>query len=128
MVRLPGKPAVPFHPTQDERGNPTTCRCCGMLAFGIGRPDPTDRRRPPDPGFLCKPCMVAAGDLTKLDRVSLYEVRALEAGVEAVGQWLSEKGITDLALMDELDAKLLVRAAWEGCARGVREALREAPF
>ncbi|WP_274868295.1 hypothetical protein [Sinorhizobium meliloti] len=66
--------------------------------------------------------------MTKLDRVSLYEVKALESGVEAVGQWLSEKGITDLALMDELDAKLLVRAAWEGCARGVREALREAPF
>ncbi|UYE95807.1 hypothetical protein HAAEEKHM_00087 [Sinorhizobium phage AP-16-3] len=126
MTKLPGKPALPFTPTTDERGNPTTCKCCGMLAFGIGRPTPGQRN--PDPGFMCKPCMVAAGDLTKLDRVSLYEVRALEAGVEAVGAWLQEKGITDLALMDELDAKLLVRAAWEGCARGVREALREAPF
>ncbi|ABF71345.1 p098 [Rhizobium phage 16-3] len=124
MTKLPGKPALPFTPTTDERGNPTTCRCCGMLAFGIGRATPHSK----DPGFMCKPCMVAAGDLTKLDRVSLYEVKALESGVEAVGQWLSEKGITDLALMDELDAKLLVRAAWEGCARGVREALREAPF
>ncbi len=63
-----------------------------------------------------------------MDRVSLYEVKALESGVEAVGKWLEEKGITDLALMDELDAKLLVRAAWEGCARGIRESLREAPF
>lgn len=125
MTRLPtGKPILPFTPTTDERGNPTVCKCCGMLAFGIGRPTPGSK----DPGFMCKPCMVAAGDLTKLDRVSLYEVKALEAGVEAVGAWLSEKGITDLALMDDLDAKLLVRAAWEGCARGVREALREAPF
>lgn len=128
MVPLPGKPIVPFTPTQDQNGAPTVCKCCGMLSFGIGRADPTDRRRPPDPGFMCKPCMVAAGDLTKLDRVSLYEVKALESGVEAVGAWLDERGITDLALMDELDAKLLVRAAWEGCARGVREALKEAPF
>ncbi|THK38159.1 hypothetical protein EHS39_11625 [Ensifer sp. MPMI2T] len=124
MKPLPGKPILPFSPTQDERGSPTACKCCGMLAFGIGRADKTTK----DPGFMCKPCMVATGDLTKLDRVSLYEVKALEAGVEAVGAWLTERGITDLAVMDELDAKLLVRAAWEGCARGVREALREAPF
>ncbi len=128
MTKLPGKPILPFTPTQDENGSPTVCRCCGCLSVGIGRSDPTDKRRPPDPGFMCKPCMIAAGDLTKLDRVSLYEVKALEYGVQAVGAWLEQKGITDLAMMDELDAKLLVRAAWEGCAKGVRESLREAPF
>jgi len=128
MAPLPGKPVIPFTPTQDENGSPTACKCCGALAFGIGRSDPADKSRNKDPGFMCKPCIVAAGDLTKLDRVSFYEVKALESGVEAVGKWLDERGITDLALMDELDAKLLVRAAWDGCARGVREALREAPF
>lgn len=128
MTKLPGKSILPFSPTQDESGAPTVCKCCGMLAFGIGRSNPLDRSRDKDPGFMCKSCMLAAGDLTKLDRVSLYEVKALESGVEAVGKWLEEKGITDLALMDELDAKLLVRAAWEGCARGIRESLREAPF
>lgn len=180
MVKLPGKPALPFTPTTDERGNPTTCRCCGMLAFGIGRPTPGQRN--PDPGFMCRPCLVAAGDLTKLDRVSLYEVKALEHGkdglnayykevgmaapeiandraavvaaMDAGGSWLADVGITDMSEMseeqvedfiktilaagvagfsgmdshDDLFQLLAVRAAWEGCARGVREALREAPF
>lgn len=125
MAALPGKPILPFTPTTDERGNPTVCKCCGMLAFGIGRAAPGSK----DPGFMCKPCMVATGDLTKLDRVSLYEVKALEAGVAAVGEWIEANGgITELAHYDELMQLLLVRAAWEGCARGVREALREAPF
>lgn len=129
MTKLPGEPIVPFGPTQDENGSPTLCKCCGMLAIGVGRSDPNDRRRPPDPGFMCKPCMVSIGDLRKLDRVSLYEVKALESGVEAVGEWISANGgITELAHYDELMQKMLVRAAWEGCARGVREALKEAPF
>jgi hypothetical protein len=73
--------------------------------------------------------MVSTGDLTKLDRVSLYEVKALEAGVEAVGEWIAANGgLTELSHYDELMQKMLVRAAWEGCARGVREALKEAPF
>jgi len=125
MVKLSGKNILPFNPTVDPQGSPTVCKCCGMLSFGIGRTTPGTK----DPGFMCKPCMVAAGDLTKLDRVSLYEVKALEAGVEAVGEWIAANGgITELAHYDELMQLLLVRAAWEGCARGVREALREAPF
>lgn len=118
------KPILPITPTMDENGAPTTCKACGQIAFGIGRHSPGAK----DPGFLCKPCIVATGDLTKLDRLSLYELKALDAGVESVGEYLTEKGITDLALMDELDARMIVKAAWEGCARGVREALREAPF
>lgn len=181
-ARLPGKPILPFNPTADANGSPTTCRCCAMLAFGVGRIDPADRRRPPDPGFTCKPCILAAGDITKLDRVSLYEVKALESGaanlaayykevglsaptvandrnavvaaMDAGGSWLADAGISDLSAMseeqvedfiktvlaagvagfsgmeahDDLFQLLAARAAWEGCARGVREALREAPF
>jgi hypothetical protein len=125
MVKLPGKPIIPFTPTVDENHNPTVCKACGCLAFGIGRSTPGSK----DPGYLCKPCIVAIGDLTKLDRVSIYEVKALEAGVEAVGEWIAANGgVTELAHFDELMQLMLVRAAWEGCARGVREALRDAPF
>lgn len=77
---------------------------------------------------MCRKCIDAVGDLKKLDRVSLYEVKALEAGVATVGEYLRSIGKTDLGECDELEATLLVRAAWEGCARGVREALKEAPF
>jgi hypothetical protein len=127
MAKLPptGQPIIPFTPTQDTDGQPTVCKACGCLAFGIGRPAPGSK----DPGYLCKPCIVAIGDLTKLDRVSIYEVKALEKGVEAVGEWIASNGnLTDLAHYDELMQLMLVKAAWEGCARGVREALREAPF
>lgn len=119
-----GRPILPIQPTQDENHNPTVCKACGGLAIGLGRSTPGSR----DPGFLCKPCIVAVGDLTKLDRLSLYEVKALEGGKEAGGQWLAEKGITDVALLDDLDILLFCKAIWQGCTDGVREALREAPF
>jgi hypothetical protein len=120
-----GKPIIPFTPTVDEKQNPTVCKACGGLAFGIGRSMPGSK----DPGYLCKPCIVAVGDLTKLDRLSLYEVKALEKGVEAVGEWIAENGgLTELAHYDELMQLMLVKAAWQGCTEGVREALREAPF
>jgi hypothetical protein len=127
MTKLPptGKPIIPFSPTVDEKHNPTVCKACGCLAFGIGRSTPGDK----DPGYLCKPCIVATGDLTKLDRISLYEVKALEKGVERVGEFIAANGgLTELAHFDELMQLMLVKAAWQGCAEGVREALREAPF
>jgi len=127
MAPLPGRNILPIIPTVDEDNNPTTCIACGRIAIGIGRAVKQGGKIL-DPGFMCKGCIVKIGDLSKLDRLSVFELQALESGVEAVGKWLDERGITDLALMDELDAKLLVRAAWDGCARGVREALREAPF
>jgi hypothetical protein len=125
MPKLPtGKPIIPFTPTADNLGNPTVCKACGGLAFGIGRATPGSK----DPGYLCKPCIVAIGDLTKLDRLSLYEVKALEKGVDAGGEWLAEKGITDVAHLDELDRLMFCKAIWQGCTEGVREALRDAPF
>lgn len=126
MTKLPtGKPIIPFTPTVDEQHNPTVCKACGCLAFGLGRSSPGSK----DPGYLCKPCIVAIGDLTKLDRISLYEVKALEKGVEAVGEWIAANGgLTELSNYDELMQLMLVRAAWAGCAEGVREALRDAPF
>jgi hypothetical protein len=130
MTPLPtGKPIIPFTPTVDVQKNPTVCKACGCMSIGLGRSTPGDKSRPPDPGYLCKPCIVATGDLTKLDRISLYEVKALEKGVEAVGEWIAANGgVTELAHYDELMQLMLVKAAWRGCAEGIREALREAPF
>ncbi len=123
-----GKPHLPITPTQDVNGNPTVCKACGGLAFGIGRANPSDRTKNPDPGYLCKPCIVAVGDLTKLDRLSIYEVKALEGGKAAGAEFLAERGISDVYLLDDLDILLFCKAIWQGCTEGVREALRDAPF
>lgn len=64
----------------------------------------------------------------KIDRLDDYELRALDAGVDAVGEYIASHGITDLAHFDELMQRMLVKEAWEGAARGLRAALSEAPF
>ena len=127
MAPLPGKPALPFTPTADPEGNPTVCRCCGFRSIGIGR-NPSQSRKDTDSGFLCKRCILAMEDLTKLDRLDQYELRALEGGVEAAGEWLGERGITDLSLLDELDRLMFCKTIWIGCARQLRKELRGAPF
>lgn len=127
MTRLPGKPILPIAPTQDETGAPTTCRACGRVAIGVGVG--FTHKHDKDPGYLCKGCLVAVSDLSKFDRLSLFELKALDAGVDAVGDWIEQNGgVTDLQYFDDLMQRMLVKAAWEGCIRGVREALKEAPF
>ncbi|WP_312405257.1 DUF6511 domain-containing protein [Rhizobium sp.] len=128
MTKIPGSPVLPITPTVDDDHNPTTCMACGRIALGLGRAIKKGGKMI-DPGFLCKGCVVAVHDLSKMDRLSVFELQALDAGVESVGEYIEENGgITDLAHMDELGARMLVKAAWEGCIRGVRSALKEAPF
>nr|WP_037135889.1 DUF6511 domain-containing protein [Rhizobium leucaenae] len=93
------------------------------VALGVA-PNPK-----PDPQYLCRRCIVAIDDYKKIRRLDDYELAALEGGVDAVGEFIASKGnLTDLSLYDELDQRMLVKAAWEGCARGLREALKSAPF
>lgn len=127
MVALPGKPVLPITPTADENDNPTTCMCCGRIAIGVGRAI-KQGARVIDNGFLCKQCIVAVGDLSKMDRLSVYELKALDAGVDAVGEYIAEHGVTELAHFDELMQRMMVKAAITGFAKGVRDALKEAPF
>ena len=129
MTNIPKTTILPITPTADENGHPTTCMACGRVALGIGRAI-KQGARVIDNGFLCKGCVVAVGDLSKMDRLNVFELQALDAGVDAVGEWISEKngGLTDLQYYDDLMQRMLVQAAWEGCIRGVREALKEAPF
>lgn len=128
MAPLPGRNILPIIPTVDEDNNPTTCIACGRIAIGIGRAVKQGGKIL-DPGFMCKGCIVKIGDLSKLDRLSVFELQALDAGVDSVGEYIAERGLgTDLSVYDELDQRMLVKAAWEGCIRGVREALKSAPF
>lgn len=125
MTKLPtGKPILPFTPTVDPAGDPTTCFCCGMRAVALGI-----NPKPGDPQYLCRRCIVAIDDYKKIRALDQYELAALDGGVDAVGDWIAERGIgTELSVYDELDQRMLVKAAWEGCARRLRELLKEAPF
>lgn len=126
MAAIPGKKSVtPFTPTVADNGDPATCFCCGMRAVGIGI-----NANQKDPGYLCKRCIVAIDDYKKIRRLDDYELKALDGGVDAVGDWIAEHGVTDLAHYDELMQRMLVKAAWEGAARRLRELISsgEAPF
>ena len=124
MTKLPTTPRQ-HTPTVDADHNPTTCFVCGMHAFGIGV---NANSRDKDPHYICRRCAVGIDNYKKIDRLDDYELRALDAGVDAVGEYLDGIGIYDLTLMDELNQRMIVKAAWEGAARGLRAALSEAPF
>ncbi len=124
MTKLPTTPRQ-HTPTVDADHNPTTCFVCGMHAFGIGV---NSNGRDKDPHYICRRCAVGIDNYKKIDRLDDYELRALDAGVDAVGEYLATIGIYDLTLMDELNQRMIVKAAWEGAARGLRVALSEAPF
>ncbi|MFC0245804.1 DUF6511 domain-containing protein [Falsochrobactrum ovis] len=103
--------------------NPDQCHVCARRAVGLGVQQKYEPIR-----WLCKECADIAEHIRHRRRLDPYELRALDYGVEAVGEYLQQIGKTDLAECDELEARMLVKAAWEGCGRGVREALSEAPF
>lgn len=124
MTKLPTTPRQ-HTPTIDADHNPTTCFVCGMHAFGIGV---NANGRDKDPHYICRRCAVGIDNYKKIDRLDDYELRALDAGVDAVGEYLDTIGIYDLSLMDELNQRMIIKAAWEGAARGLRAALSEAPF
>ncbi|WP_142627896.1 hypothetical protein [Rhizobium sp. P007] len=124
MTKLPTTPRQ-HTPTVDADHNPTTCFVCGMHAFGIGV---NANGRDKDPHYICRRCAVGIDNYKKIERLDDYELRALDAGVDAVGEYLDGIGIYDLTLMDELNQRMIVKAAWEGAARGLRAALSEAPF
>lgn len=99
------------------------CHVCFRHAVRLGVQELKEPIR-----WLCKECSDIAEHIRSRRRLAPYELRVLDSGVEAVGSYLSSIIKTDLAECDELEARLLVKAAWEGCGRGMREALKEAPF
>lgn len=127
MTKLPtGKPIIPFTPTVDATGDPTTCFCCGMRAVALGI-----NPKPGDPQYLCRRCIVAIDDYKKIRRLDEFELAALDGGVDAVGEYIEQRGLgPDLSLYDELDQRMLVKAAVVGFSDRLRKLIAEgsAPF
>ncbi|PJT22685.1 hypothetical protein CN884_11960 [Ochrobactrum sp. 30A/1000/2015] len=103
--------------------HPEQCWVCQRHAVGLGVQADREPIR-----WLCKECADIAEHIRLRRRLDPYELRALDTGVESVGEYLQAIQKTDLKEMDELEARMLVKAAWEGCGRGMRAALSEAPF
>ncbi|MBC7149020.1 MAG: hypothetical protein H5U22_06540 [Rhizobium sp.] len=130
MAPLPSTPRQ-HTPTVDAYDNPTTCFCCGMRAVSLGvNPEYGKGRQKQDPHFICKRCAMAIDDYKKIRRLDDYELMALDGGVDAVGEYIAEHGVTDLSHFDELMQRMMVKAAVEGFTCRLRQLLSEgsAPF
>lgn len=119
---------MPFEPTGVGGKNgdlPAVCWLCGKHATGIGVGAVKWGRG--DYRWLCQECVDIVEELNKTSyaRLDILELEALNGGVDAVGDYIESIGITDLALMDELDARLIVKAAWQGCANRLRQLIKE---
>lgn len=99
--------------------NPDVCYCCTRHATGVGIGNPNN------PQWLCKECIVAIDDLSRIKRPSAYEMMARKGGVEAAGAFLSDLGKTDLAEFEEEEAEMLVGKIWKGCADELRRLVRD---
>jgi hypothetical protein len=119
------KAMLPMKPTVDDQGNPTICHCCGRRSIGIGLGGPKQ-----DPQYVCGECVLLVEELRKVRRLDVYELAALDGAVDAMGDYINAKGLTDLQFYDELDQRLLAKAAVMGFADRLRKLLRDgaAPF
>lgn len=127
MAALPGKPILPITPTVDENHNPTVCRICSMRAIGVGVGFTS--RGDKDPGYLCIECTALVETVRSMRRFDVYELKALHGCMDAVGEFLDERGVTDLALLDELDALMLCKRVVMAFGDTLRRLLREeSPF
>lgn len=128
MSKLPGRAAIPVKPTCDEHGQPEVCYACGVrraIGIGVGFQNKGDK----DPQFLCGECAPLVRAIRSIRRFDTYELKALDGCIEAVGDFLGERGITDLSLLDELDAKMLCKRVVIAFGDTLRRLLRdEAPF
>jgi hypothetical protein len=120
--------AIPVTPTQDDNGQPEVCYACGVrraIGIGVGFQHKGDK----DPRWLCAECAPLAAAVRQIKRFDVYELKALDGAVDEVGEFLTERGITDLALLDELDARMLCKRAVIGFGDRLRQLLREeVPF
>jgi len=105
--------------------DPAAC-ICGRHAIGIG----IDRRGQ-KPQWLCQECALLVDRIKEIRRFDPYELQAIDGGVDAVGDYIeSLGGKTELSEFDEHEQRMLVKAAWQGCADRLRQIIRSggAPF
>lgn len=107
--------------------DPATCYVCTRHAIGVGVGFTSPRDK--DPKYLCKECLMAIDDLTRIKRPTAYELAARAGGMEAAAPLIEEYG-TDLGEYTEEQALMLCGAIWSGCADRMRDLVREnaAPF
>lgn len=114
---------MPIEPSGVGPGGniPGVCWICGQMATGIGCGTRVWGKG--DAQWLCEECVPMLEKVKGLSkkRLEIAELEALQGGIDAVGVYLDEKGMTDLALMDELDARLIVKAAWQGTVKRLRQ-------
>lgn len=99
--------------------DPSTCYVCTRHAIGVG----VSPKQPYN--YICKECLMAIDDLTRIRRSTAYELKAREGGMEAAGEYLQSLGKTDLAEFEEEEALMLVGAIWRGCADRLRTLVRD---
>lgn len=137
MTKIPKGPtpataaSLPFTPTADKNGDPTVCWCCGFRADGLGIATARLKEKAAtEKNYICVKCATVVGRIRAADRMDQFELRALDGGVEAVGEYIATHGITDLSFYDELMQRMLVKAAWFGSAEALRAELEShnAPF
>jgi len=103
---------------------PDTCFVCQRHATGLGVGDARN------PRWLCQECSLIAEQIRSTKRLDMFEVNALEGGLEAVGEYLDEIGKYDLSTFTDIEARMLVKRAWLAVGNSIRKQIREhrAPF
>lgn len=114
-----------FTPTITKSGIPSRCRCCGFTPVGIGISNPAKG----DPGFLCTSCLLLMEKIQSTRRMSVYELKARQGGVDAAAPLIEEFG-ADLSQWTEEQALALSGAMWRGNADELHRLLEhgEPPF
>ncbi len=107
--------------------DPSSCAVCQRHAIGVGL-EPA--RKGEEPRYLCAACMDIVEYIHNTRRFDPYELKALDGAVDAVGDYISSiDGKTELADYDELEQRMLCKAAVQGFGDRLRKVIREeAPF
>lgn len=114
---------LPFRPTSDKHGYPTSCLSCGRHAHGIGIGNPKQ-----DPHYLCPECMALLTKIKDITNWNGYELAAITHAIEAVGPFIEEHG-PDMGEWEQETVEEFIRALWQSCGDGVRKAVDAgAPF
>lgn len=135
MTPLPKGPtpataaAYPMTPTVDASGTPTCCNICGRRSWAIGVGSANHKAvLSGDPRYLCGECVLIVEHIRKVKRWDVFELAALDHAVEAIGDYVASIGITELAAFDDLNQRMLAKAAIIGFGDGMRKVLQEVPF
>ncbi len=102
--------------------DPSSCAVCQRHAIGVGL-EPA--RKGESPRYLCAACMDIVEHIAATRRFDPYELKALDGADDNAGEYCSTLGKTDMAEMDELERRMLWKAAVQGFGERLRKVIRE---